>query len=99
MFAGLLAGLPAARSVPWPGPVQTVHSGCADGPQIPKPTEGPRIELGVGELKRDLGVPPNTCGWVDGNSDSEYTAEHSSENGRNNLLVDRNTELFRCVDC
>ena len=71
MFAGILAGLPAVRSVPWPGPIQTVQSGCADGIQIPSPTDGPKIELVVGELKRDLAIPPNTCGWVDGNPDSE----------------------------
>ncbi len=73
LLVGLLAGLPAARSVPWPGPIQTVQSGCADGVQVPTPTEGPKIEL----VKRDLAIPPNTCGWVDGQSDGKYTPQNT----------------------
>ena len=73
LLVGLLAGLPAARSVPWPGPIQTVQSGYADGVQVPTPTEGPKIEL----VKRDLAIPPNTCGWVDGQSDGKYTPQNT----------------------
>ncbi|KAE9370241.1 hypothetical protein N431DRAFT_492365 [Stipitochalara longipes BDJ] len=72
VFVGLLASFPAARSVPWAGPTQTVHSGCADGVQIPTPTDGPKIELVVEELKRDIAIPPNTCGWVNGISDQPW---------------------------
>lgn len=72
MFLALLASLPAARSMPWPGPSQTAQSSCAkDGVQVPTPTEGPKNELVVQAAKRDITVAPNTCGWVDGNSDSK----------------------------
>jgi hypothetical protein len=72
MFVALLASLPAARSIPWAGPSQTVQFGCAkDGVQIPAPTDGPKNELMVQGLKRDITVAPNTCGWVDGNFDGK----------------------------
>lgn len=72
MFLAFLASLPAARSMPWPGPSQTAQSSCAkDGVQVPMPTEGPKNELVVQAARRDITVAPNTCGWVDGNSDSK----------------------------
>ena len=69
-FLALLASVPAARSMPWPGPSQTAQSSFAkDGVQVPMPTKGPKNELVVQAARRGIYVGPNTCGWVDGNSD------------------------------
>jgi len=63
----LLAGLPAAMGIPWPGPAQTADGGSFNPGWTPLPTDRPRlIPVGM-ELKRDITVSPNTCGWVDGN--------------------------------
>jgi hypothetical protein len=67
MFLVLLASLPAARSMPWPGPSQTAQS-AKDGVQVPTPTDGPKNELVVQAARRDITVAPNTCGWVNGDS-------------------------------
>ena len=97
LLVGLLAGLPAVRSVPWPGPIQTIRSECANGVEIPSPTDGPKIELVVGELKRDLAVLPNTCGWVDGNSASKYALQHKLLEHNGSLFA--KDELLNCFRC
>ncbi len=63
----LLAGLSAAMGVPWPGPAQTADGGSLNPGWTPRPTAGPKsIPVGM-ELKRDITLSPNTCGWVNGN--------------------------------
>jgi hypothetical protein len=76
MFLVLLASLPAARSMPWPGPSQTAQSsGAKDGVQVPTPTDGPKNELVVQAARRDITVAPNTCGWVNGDSGCKWTLQ------------------------
>ncbi|KAF2753609.1 hypothetical protein EJ05DRAFT_165831 [Pseudovirgaria hyperparasitica] len=65
-YLGLVPALTQAAAFPGPLPtqyrVQKIQAGWN-----PKPTQAPSLELFM--QRRDIGIDPNTCGWVDGQSD------------------------------
>ncbi|KUJ10474.1 uncharacterized protein LY89DRAFT_723670 [Mollisia scopiformis] len=69
----LLTVISVAHGIPWAGPTHTVRSGDADIGWTLRPTDGPQVPQKIGELKRDLQVAPNTCGWVNGDLGSAWT--------------------------
>jgi len=71
LLAILLASFRVVQGIPWRGPTQTIESdNFAYLGWNPKPTEAPIAYLS----ERDITVPPNVCGWVDGNSNSKQSS-------------------------
>lgn len=73
-LVAFIVGFPASQGIPWIGPTHTVDGIDYSLGWTPKPTDGPNAHPIVEDLKRDLAVPPNTCGWVNGDHDSKEPA-------------------------
>jgi len=59
----LLANFRVVQGIPWAEPTQATESGSLSYlGWNPKPTEAPIAYL----FERDITVPPNVCGWING---------------------------------